>query len=690
MFFIFSGSKTESKFPGYQEDTKRRKKMKRTLYCLVLLTFLAGGYVQAQPVREQADSLDTITVTAQKTEENLQDVPVSVSIFDDLALEDREIHTLRELVNYVPGFYLPLYGDFGIAGPSMRGICSHPSTMTSSVGMYIDGIPTTSVVGFLALMNDVAQVEVLRGPQGTLYGKNAQAGVITITTKKPGNEREGRIYTEIAEDDKHEIGLGFRTPIVRDKFYFGLTGRFYEKDGYLKNTYLNKTANDRENYFGRLHLRMMPSPRLDMSLISSRYKTDDGGTSANGYTAADLWKAQYDLDQYSKTTVDSHALKIRYDFDAFTLESITGYKKTRLDNFLDQDFSPMEIFHALTDMPSATWSEEIRLNGETKKFKWLLGLYADKTEQDVRFIFYMPPMIQDLPSDRDQRTFGIFAHFDYALTDQLSLIAGLRYDKEKKEIRDYGLHVFAEEDYSSLSPKLALEYKVSSGLSTYATVAKGYKSGGFYTFAIPGYPYDYEPENLWNYELGVKTLWLDERFMVNGSVYYMDISDMQVLTLVEGTPGGYIGNAASATSMGLELETNYIVNEHVSCFANLGLNRARFDSFSDAGGVYDDNDTPDAPRYNYAVGFTFRGFGGFYASADITGQGKSYLDKANLYPQKARHLVNAKVGYEWENIDLYIYGKNIFEEEYHRFDGTSGRVLLSDPGEVGVRLTWRF
>ncbi len=292
-------------------------------------------------------------------------------------------------------------------------------------------------------------------------------------------------------------------------------------------------------------------------------------------------------------------------------------------------------------------------------------------------------------SDLDDKSIGVFGHFDYQLTDKLSVSLGLRYDDDHKEIKDYFQNMYEEEDYSSLSPKLAAEYKISDQISTYAVVSKGYKSGGFYPSVPVGYPNSYDQETLWNYEIGAKSLWLDDRLMVNGSVYYMPLSDMQVLTSLSSRQG-YMSNAASATSMGFEFESNFTINKNVSAFANFGFNETKFDSFKDALGNYDGNYNPHAPKYTYAIGVTFRGLGGFYASANMTGYGKSYLDKVNKYEYGAYELINAKIGYEWENFDFYVYGKNIFDQEYDMVGYGGYYIMLSDPGEFGMRLTWRF
>lgn len=655
--------------------------MKKMLLTLLIIGFAVT--VKAENTEKKKEiQLGDITVTAQKTEENLRDVPVSVSVFNDLALEDLEIKNLGDLYNYIPNVSKTNAGV-----PSVRGISSNTGSL--AIGLYVDGVPATGTVGFMSMMNGVERVEVLRGPQGTLYGKNTLAGVINVITKKPGNEREGKVYAEIGEDNKYEIGGSINTPIIQDKFYMGLTGRYYQKEGFVENTYLNDTANDDEDFFGKLYLRLTPTDRLDIALISSTYQPDNGSTGSILVTDDNYLKIRSDLKQYSNISQDIYALNISYQFDNFTLNSVTSYKETEIDSFTDTDRTPDAIQYQKIDMPYKSWAQELRINGEKGKLKWLAGLYADKFKKSGGFsrTFITKGFTYENYSDINQNTIGIFGHVDYQLTDRFSATFGLRYDDDHKEIDDFSNDEYDEADYSAFSPKFALQYKLNDQVTTYATVAKGYKSGGFYMFAADGYPTDYDQEILWNYEVGIKSVLMDNRLMLNAAVYYMDHSDMQALTTIEGGLG-YISNAASATSIGLELDSNFIINKNFSAFANLGISDSKFDEFSDAKGVYDDNDKTYAPHYTYAVGLKYRGNGGLYASVDVTGYGKSYLDNANKYEMDAYELLNAKIGYEWEHVDFYIYGKNILDEEYYQ--EAEKWVTLSDPGEFGVRLTWRF
>ncbi len=224
---------------------------------------------------------------------------------------------------------------------------------------------------------------------------------------------------------------------------------------------------------------------------------------------------------------------------------------------------------------------------------------------------------------------------------------------------------------------------------TYITVAKGYKSGGFYMFAPAG-KQSYDKETLWNYEIGLKSQFLDNTLTFNTSLYYMNISDMQVLTAINNQEG-YISNAATATSKGFELEANYKATDEISLFSAFGYNRTTYDTFSDVSGDYKGNYASFAPIYNYSIGAQYRATQGYYARADLSGYGKMYIDKANKYEQKAYEIVNAKIGYEQTNYEIYLYAKNLFDKT-HNIEGyyNDSYTYLSDPREIGVQLAYRF
>ena len=246
-----------------------------------------------------------------------------------------------------------------------------------------------------------------------------------------------------------------------------------------------------------------------------------------------------------------------------------------------------------------------------------------------------------------------------------------------------------DDSWHGITPKLALEYRISQAIMTYMSASKGYRSGGFNAVATDPEYYSFDEEELWSYEIGAKTICLNNRLMINGSIFLMDISDMQVSETITPTTT-YITNAAQATGKGIELELTGKITPALSVMAGFGYIDIEFDEFTDTGGSYEGNQNPFSPEYTFNIGAQYRFESGWYARADLICYGQMYLDKANAYKRDAYQIMNAKVGYETEHFDVYLYGKNIFDEAYDSSEYFGYYTVYSNPGEVGLQLTYRF
>ena len=646
--------------------------------------------------------LESITVTAQKQEENVQEVPVSITVFDSLDIEDRKIESVQDIADFVPNLMIFDNGISGMNSPSMRGVHVAPYTFTTTTGLYVDGVPMISGAGFEEGLLDIERIEVLRGPQGTLYGKNTETGVINIISRQPDNEFRGRVSAAGGEDKKGEVSLNLSGPILKDRFFFGIAGQYYQKDGFIKNTTTGDTVDDREHWFGKVHLRCTPVDDLDISLIASHLKYDEGGPNMNftekgaamfGLPAPQDRKVTSNMENCNKTGSDSQSLKIAYGLsDSLTLTSVTTSRVYKDRCLADFDFSSSTLMHSDKDNKYSKISQELRLDSSAEQLKWLIGLYYDKDNNDIDYEItsMIPPMACVSSRTVGGDAYAVFANLTYPLTGQLSLVGGLRYEEQDQEFKDNISKKKFDDSWNALTPKIGLEYSFTPAIMTYAGVSKGYRSGGFNHFATDPQYYSYDEEELWSYEIGVKSAFFNNRLVLNGAVYYMDITDMQVEEAV--TPViTYMTNAAEATAKGIELEMTARVADGLSLMAGFGYSDIEFDSFKDAHSDYKGNKNPFAPKYTFNIGAQYRHDSGFYARADLIGYGKMYLDKANEYARDAYEIVNAKIGYEAEDFDIYLYGKNLFDKEYDS-DGFYGGMytIYSDPGEVGLQLVYRF
>jgi iron complex outermembrane receptor protein len=652
--------------------------------CVLLSTNLQADNVQ---------ELDSVVVTAQKSEQNIQEIPISVSVFDTKDIENRNISYLEDIALYTPSLLMFNTGEVALTTPSIRGIVSNISAFSTPVGLYIDGVPTMSSFGFSNALLDVQRVEVLKGPQGTLYGKNSEVGVINIITKKPTNKAKGKLYTKLGTDGKKEYGANISGAIIKDKFYAGITFKHDEKDGFIKNTNTNNDENNKEGEYAKLNLQYTPSDNLDISFVASKSKRDDGSLDwASSNQSGDI-EVDSNLIGYSKPKEDTFSLNVDYDIDKDTkLTSTTAKRNYKEDAALDIDKTAYTVSHIYRDYEFDTISQEFKLENNFENTRLLSGVYLDKEDDDISYTQYTmsSPSGTNSLQELSSKTYSVFSNVDTPITDNLRINAGIRYDREEKDITVSASSLYLQKDYTDLSPKLSLIYDREDSTS-YVSIAKGYKSGGFNPFVSDSYGKIYDEEELISYEIGYKGYFLDNTLIFNSSIYYMKIDDMQI-QLRDSSFSPYMSNAAKATSKGIELELQALLNDNFTLFANGAINRTKFDEYSTASANYDGKYNPFAPKYNFNLALQYDGDSGYFARVDISGYGKTYFDEANKYYQEAYELVNAKLGYETKSYEVSLYGKNIFDKEHHATNAYlyGATTVYYDDNEFGVELAYKF
>jgi len=656
--------------------------------------------------------LGSITVTAEKQEENVQDVSTSITVMDEFAIEDRNLASVMDIVDHVPNMMGFNDGMLTYNRISTRGLAAPIyANHTTSTGMYVDGVPVLGPAGYEEGIIDIERIEVLRGPQGTLYGKNTESGAINIITRKPTNHFQARVFADTGRllsswsHDRKAMGAGMSMsgPITKDRLFFNLAGVFDHKDGFIQNITRGEPVYEQERWSGRAKLRWKPWDRLDISLLTSYLShRADGGMNMNltdtGAAKFRLPSPQYrvvasNLDERQDMVIDAQSLNLSYEMgEDLTLTSVTARRVSNYDCVLDFDFSPMSLMDGSQDNTLEKISQEIRLGNRGKgRWEWLVGLYYDRDDNLTRT--WIRSMVPSMASFSHVRLTGdayaVFGRVGFALTPQLKLMGGLRYEKQEMALESNASSRL-EETWEKLSPKIALEYRLSPQVMVYANITQGYRPGGFNHLATDPAYYSYDEETLWSYEIGVKSLMMNKRIMTNAAAFYMDISDMQVSEAVDPFRA-WNTNAAQAVSKGVELEVTARVFSGLTLNGGFGVTQIEFDSFSDAKGNYQGNKVPYAPEYNFNLGAQYRHGSGFYARADLIGYGKMFMDNTNVHARDAYHVVNARVGFETPNLDIYCYGKNIFDKQYDAPGYFGGfYTLYSDPGEMGLQAVYRF
>ena len=664
---------------------------------------------------DKAQQLEGLTVTAQKTEENAQRVPISMDVFSDMAMEDAKIENTFDLTRFAPNVFMKnRYVEHIVV---IRGMSSFKGCNYSPAGFYVDDVSYPLHYMQNIEFFDLERAEVLKGPQGTLYGRNTESGVVNIITRQPGNQLRGKVLAEYGNYNSFRGVANISGPVVRDKLYLGGAFQYRSSDGYVENLYNNNDrAADLRHSAGRATLKWTPAEPWDISLIADFMDLDDHGGGyrfIDGPQATDPFKVRKDTDEYLKQDGNSQILRVKYDGAAVDVISISSALDQHFDKVNDADLwdDPSNEKLEYAKIKLRQYSQEFRVTSQAGPLEWLAGLYGfiEKTDYDYRYdiatknMTYMNPV-----TEVDSSGCAAFGQGTYTLFDKLRLTAGIRFDHQGQEgkLNDSVRKITCDKDVSNneVLPKFSVAYDMTEDAMIYTSASKGYLIGGFNWAMMPTQEsFYYDPEYTWNYELGMKTTWLDERLLANLSVFYVSMTDKQVTQMDATRLATTITNAARAHSTGVELQLQAEPVQGLSLSGGFGYTDAQFDDFnayewnSTKTGLvrkdYKDNCLPYAPKYTYHVSAQYRGAGGIFARADLLGTGPFYGDAANKAKQEAYETVNVRVGYEMRHFDVYLWVENVFDQDYLTWlspynNNTVG--LDGPPRTFGTTVTWRF
>ena len=659
--------------------------MSRTTRALSGCTLFAGcwlaGVTQAAPTE-----LPALRVTANKVVQSQEEVAGSLSVIDGQTLRDGGIDDLEKLARLTPGFTFQPFGQSGTQLPVVRGLTSSATGFSSSMLMLVDGVPTVMGQGFDHHLQGVERVEILRGPQSTLYGRNAEVGVLAIHTRPLDATPVARADLGLGSRERRDLGLELSQALIDDTLYAGVAGQWREQDGYIDNTFRGGQADDRERHTGRVHLRWTPGMNTDINLRYSRQDYRDGG-SLWGAVGQSRREVQSGTSSWNHSSARSLSLDVQHRFESgLKLRSITA----RNDFFdrvrQDSDFKPADLFHVDRDYHMNTLSQEFRLQGQWRESLWLLGAYADRDDHDLAFEQKLPLRLSRTEVNLGGNTTALFGQWIQPLADRWSLTLGARMEQDKVHLEPRAGHRRSEQ-WQRFTPKLALHYEWQPDSTVYASYSEGFRAGGFNAFsAAAGYP-GYDPEKVKSWEVGAKGWLADKRLRYSAALYWMAVRDMQVQQLVQ--PGVvYITNAAAARSTGLELEAEYLLGDHWRIQSALGLNRTRFERFAEGANDYQGNRNPFAPDLTGRLGLRYDADAGWYAQAGISAVGKTYLDSANQYQRGGYGLVDLTAGYDFARYRLAAYVENAADKRYDAVGYLSGTArVYSPPREFGLRMS---
>lgn len=636
-----------------------------------------------------------IVVTAQKRPEPAQEVPLSLTVISEQTLEDSQIDSFQEIANNTPNFsFFPTNaGGSDFSYYSIRGLNNFNFLVSQdSVGYYIDDVPF-DFGAFIDLgLLDLERVEVLRGPQSTLYGRSSPAGVVNIVSRGPTNASELRIAGGYGNYNFREAQLSYSNAIIPDRLAFRLAGAYRARDGVFENETLDRTVGEREQLLGRAQLLWTPSREWSVSFNTYVNDTNDGDPVFTRQDADDPFETFKAVDGFVRLNSNTQALRIGYNGTDFRATSITARRFSNQEVLAGDSFSPpLDLFRSAIDFNSTVWTQEIRLQSPANadRFKWLIGGYyesrAFNVENDAFEYTALGATQFGLESagqnrviaEQDRNTYAVFGQIDYKPIDPLTLFVGLRY-----ETSDYDLdrrrifeaadsvtvlnpRIRTEDSSSEVIPRFGLQYRFSPNVMAYATIAKGYRPSGFNYRADTEDIRRYEEEKTWTYEVGVKSSWFGDRLIANLSVFHNDVDGYQVLLVDEL---GFFRNIASADvkATGLEFELSAALARGLDITAGIGYVNSQFARYRNPllGSDFSNNRVPFAPDITYNLALQYRSPGGIFARAELRGYGTTYFDDANQVKQDPYAIVNLRLGYEWQNYGIYVFANNLFDTRY--------------------------
>ncbi|GAB3114199.1 TonB-dependent receptor [Aestuariicella hydrocarbonica] len=732
------------------KSNQQVKSINRFHKAALIPSLLACCYATESLAQSQRQAIEEVVVTAQKREESLQDTPIAVTALTGNMLERQFALDLKDISGSVPSLVVTSVVNSGMtAAISIRGIGVQEADgfIDPSVGVVVDGVYQGSNTTALLDLFDVEQIEILRGPQGTLFGANTIGGVVNVTTAKPDSEFGGKVKVSAGNWGRRDTAISLTGPLIEDKLLAKIAIMQKKFDGFYENVIDGSDMGSQDVLSGRGYLSYVGAESFDATLQFEYGKGRNDSPVVMNY--ADPGMAFY-VPGYSKTLGDSEdfnsatqvkdasdydisgtTLTMNWELDAATITSISNYREFELDEWTDQDGSPQSLLDTRRITNNRQISQELRANiaisdrfdltaGAYYFFQnWALNSYSDLTAFDV----FLPGYEALMFPEQDDESYSVFAQGYYDLTGSVRLQAGLRYTYQEKEMTilnqtaSFG-NVLAEtpasgkDHWENLGWRIGFDWQVDDGAMVYGYQARGFKSGGFN--GRINFPEDigpYDPEIVDTWEVGAKTDWFDGTLRINAALFYNDYQDMQVdqLRYVGADVVTRVENAAGAVIQGVELEVTAVPVAGLTLNASLSYMDAEYDDFyfdvdanpangqEDASGL----ELRNAPQMQGSLGIAYDmdfgpGFSTFNLVASYSDERQTDTRNHPVGSIEAMWIYNASL--RWtdssETWSIALQGKNLSDEKYiasgFHAPGVMNFVAYGDRRTVAAEVAYNF
>ncbi|HYG18405.1 MAG TPA: TonB-dependent receptor [Ohtaekwangia sp.] len=690
---------------------------------------------------ESVIQLDDIVVTAEKEEGHIQRLPYSISALSARKVNEYRIWNTREITAIVPNLYSANPGDNRNV-TSIRGITS--SSYDPAVATYIDGVNQFTLDTYIAQLFDVERIEVLRGPQGTLYGRNAMGGVINIITRQPTNQTRGFVQANLGSYGQQRYALGLRTPLIQDKLFLGVSGMAERNDGFYTNVFNDSDFDKKKSFTGNYFLTYILNPEWSFTANVKHQANRNKGSFALVFSPEEAFANPFEVNQNAITelvdNVFNSSLKVNRNGAGVSFTSLTTYQSNYryYTDPIDADFSPLDMMTLVNNFGREwnnvkVWTQEFKFASSSttsSPFKWTAGTYMFLQDNPTKVATHYgeyakllgaPDSLFTTTNTSVGKNKGIafYGQATYSIGDKIDITAGLRYDYERKRQSALGQYqkdpaaenpVFdtrpdttATTSYSAISPRVSAAYRFNDDGQLYASYSRGFRTGGLTQLSDdPGSPplHEFKPEFSNNLEVGLKQSFADNRVVANLAAFYVTVQDAQVPTLVLPEAFTVTRNAGKLTSSGVELEISAAIAKGLQLDYNLGLTHARYKTLrlpSESGEVDLEGNrqifTPEVTSMlalQYAYDLHTASSLRLVARAEWMYLGEQYFDLANNIKQSAYSLLNLRAGVSSASFEVMFWVRNLSDERYIAYAYDFGGTHLGDPMNWGVTLHKNF
>lgn len=686
-----------------------------------ILLLITGGLSHAQTTVVRLSSTDSVynsireleevVVTAEKRELSAKDIPAALTVVTPRNIPGENAPDLRNLSGIVPNFYMQ-EGGLKLSTPIyIRGIGTVSGT--PPVGLYVDGVPVFDKNAFVFDLYDIRQIEVLRGPQTTLYGRNSINGLIHIGTNPP--DRTFSLQAKAGYASYNSRNYHLITSLPMGNYRQKLSFAYSRSEGYFRNQYdRNRKSNPSDSYNLHYQGNLYTDNNWKVAVNADFNHSFDGGYAYHALDSLreNRYRVNYNTPSSYKRDLFSSSLSVSKKGRKIAFNGVSSYSWNKDKQLLDADFTYLDVFDNNKKSRQNLFTQEINLQtARSGRVAWTAGAFGFYKDLTNRYLatfgkdkaYLLPLSIEQAKYRNNTVTWGIAGYGQVTVNNLwrgMSFTAGLRYDYEKAELNYRDSMLFegasrfmkyhnSEENkvFRDWLPKFSILQKWNDRVSLYLTVSKGYKAGGYNIIvndmSSQRVDLEYRKEKLWNYEAGLKYFSRNKRFNLNAAAFCIDWKDQQIFVM--GMMGPGIKNAGDARSTGGEIDMQWEFFPRLTFLFSAGYSHSKY--YHNLNKSHEGNRIVMAPEFTGNTGLMYRkairwaGFNSFCAATTVNGFGTQYFDEANLLKQSPYFLWNLDFSMSGKYIDIHLWGKNILDKAFFSY-------MLNNP--VGGKLPQYF